>query len=102
MPQYILFISVLFPSCFPNERIHVFGLPSDSFPFTILMNILVPLTVDNYLAMEVACTMVCPKENQEVIVLQPNGQETQKCEKCAEHCPKGVCACAQVHVFLKH
>lgn len=44
----------------------------------------------NYLAMEVACTMVCPKANQEVITVQPDGQETQKCEKCEGECPK-VC-----------
>uniref|UniRef100_A0AAR2LA22 Receptor protein-tyrosine kinase n=1 Tax=Pygocentrus nattereri TaxID=42514 RepID=A0AAR2LA22_PYGNA len=44
----------------------------------------------NYLAMDVACTMVCPKANQEVITVQPDGQETQKCEKCEGECPK-VC-----------
>uniref|UniRef100_A0A674DPY7 Receptor tyrosine-protein kinase erbB-2 n=1 Tax=Salmo trutta TaxID=8032 RepID=A0A674DPY7_SALTR len=46
----------------------------------------------NYLAMEVACTMVCPKANQEVIITQPDGKETQtqKCEKCEGECPK-VC-----------
>ncbi|KAF7664063.1 hypothetical protein LDENG_00191000 [Lucifuga dentata] len=44
----------------------------------------------NYLAMEVACTMVCPKANQEVIITQPDGTETQKCEKCEGDCPK-VC-----------
>lgn len=44
----------------------------------------------NYLAMEVACTLFCPKGNQEVIVQEPNGIETQKCEKC-ENCPK-VCS----------
>ncbi|CAL8284431.1 unnamed protein product [Merluccius merluccius] len=44
----------------------------------------------NYLAMEVACTMVCPKTNQEVILPQPNGSESQKCDKCEGECPK-VC-----------
>ncbi|XP_066518938.1 receptor tyrosine-protein kinase erbB-2 [Hoplias malabaricus] len=44
----------------------------------------------NYLAMEVACTMVCPKDNKEVITIQPNGQETQKCDKCDPDCSK-VC-----------
>ncbi|XP_051530423.1 receptor tyrosine-protein kinase erbB-2-like [Myxocyprinus asiaticus] len=44
----------------------------------------------NYLAMEVACTMVCPRANQEVITVQPDGQETQKCEKCEGECPE-VC-----------
>ncbi|XP_053496563.1 receptor tyrosine-protein kinase erbB-2 [Ictalurus furcatus] len=45
---------------------------------------------NNYLAMDVACTMVCPKANQEVIIVQPDGLETQKCEKCEGECPK-VC-----------
>ncbi|KAJ7984445.1 hypothetical protein DPEC_G00354910 [Dallia pectoralis] len=46
----------------------------------------------NYLAIEVACTMVCPKNNHEVFVTQPDGKEThtQKCEKCEGECPK-VC-----------
>uniref|UniRef100_A0A673CK97 Receptor protein-tyrosine kinase n=1 Tax=Sphaeramia orbicularis TaxID=375764 RepID=A0A673CK97_9TELE len=44
----------------------------------------------NYLAMDVACTLVCPKANQEVINTQPDGSETQKCEKCEGDCPK-VC-----------
>ncbi|KAM6897725.1 receptor tyrosine-protein kinase erbB-2 [Xenentodon cancila] len=44
----------------------------------------------NYLAMEVACTLVCPRANQEVIITQPDGPETQKCEKCEGDCPK-VC-----------
>uniref|UniRef100_W5JY52 Receptor protein-tyrosine kinase n=1 Tax=Astyanax mexicanus TaxID=7994 RepID=W5JY52_ASTMX len=44
----------------------------------------------NYLAMEVACTLVCPKANQEVITIEPDAQETQKCEKCDGECPK-VC-----------
>uniref|UniRef100_A0A671YP30 Receptor protein-tyrosine kinase n=1 Tax=Sparus aurata TaxID=8175 RepID=A0A671YP30_SPAAU len=43
----------------------------------------------NYLAMEVACTLVCPKANQEVIS-HSDGIETQKCEKCEGDCPK-VC-----------
>uniref|UniRef100_A0A672J2S4 Receptor protein-tyrosine kinase n=1 Tax=Salarias fasciatus TaxID=181472 RepID=A0A672J2S4_SALFA len=43
----------------------------------------------NYLAMEVACTLVCPRANQEVILTQPDGLETQKCEKCEGDCPKG-------------
>lgn len=45
--------------------------------------------VDNYLSMEVACTLVCPKDNQEVIITHPDGNETQKCEKCEKDCPKG-------------
>uniref|UniRef100_A0A7N8YKF7 Receptor protein-tyrosine kinase n=1 Tax=Mastacembelus armatus TaxID=205130 RepID=A0A7N8YKF7_9TELE len=44
----------------------------------------------NYLAMEVACTLVCPKANQEVISIHPDGSEMQKCEKCEGDCPK-VC-----------
>uniref|UniRef100_A0A8C2FCD0 Receptor protein-tyrosine kinase n=1 Tax=Cyprinus carpio TaxID=7962 RepID=A0A8C2FCD0_CYPCA len=44
----------------------------------------------NYLAMEVACTMVCPKANMEVITDDVDGQKTQKCEKCEGECPK-VC-----------
>lgn len=43
--------------------------------------------------MEVACTMVCPKANKEVIIVEPDGKETQKCEKCEGECPKGVCIC---------
>ncbi|XP_076007726.1 receptor tyrosine-protein kinase erbB-2 isoform X2 [Genypterus blacodes] len=42
----------------------------------------------NYLAMEVACTMVCPRGNQEVIIIQPDGNETQKCVGCESHCRK--------------
>lgn len=55
----------------------------------------ISLSIDNYLAMEVACTMVCPKANQEVIITQPDGKETQtqKCEKCEGECPKGLCVC---------
>ncbi|KAM9715657.1 receptor tyrosine-protein kinase erbB-2 [Menidia menidia] len=44
----------------------------------------------NYLAFDMACTLVCPRANQEVIVTQPDGTETQKCEKCEGDCPK-VC-----------
>ncbi|KAK5850824.1 hypothetical protein PBY51_001667 [Eleginops maclovinus] len=44
----------------------------------------------NYVAMEVACTLVCPKANQEVIVTSPEGNELQKCVKCEGDCPK-VC-----------
>ncbi|XP_029933786.1 receptor tyrosine-protein kinase erbB-2 [Myripristis murdjan] len=44
----------------------------------------------NYLATEVACIMACPNANQEVIITQPDGNETQKCEKCERDCPK-VC-----------
>uniref|UniRef100_A0A8C4GRN1 Receptor protein-tyrosine kinase n=1 Tax=Dicentrarchus labrax TaxID=13489 RepID=A0A8C4GRN1_DICLA len=44
----------------------------------------------NYLAMEVACTLVCPKANQEVIVTHPDGDEMQECDKCEGDCPK-VC-----------
>lgn len=47
-------------------------------------------SLDNYLAMEVACTMVCPKANKEVITVEPDGLETQKCEKCEGECPKGM------------
>ncbi|KAG5262466.1 hypothetical protein AALO_G00275430 [Alosa alosa] len=43
----------------------------------------------NYLAMDVACTLYCPQDNQEVIIPQPGGPEIQKCEKC-ENCHK-VC-----------
>uniref|UniRef100_A0AAQ5ZA92 Receptor protein-tyrosine kinase n=1 Tax=Amphiprion ocellaris TaxID=80972 RepID=A0AAQ5ZA92_AMPOC len=43
----------------------------------------------NYLAMEVACTLVCPRANQEVIITHPDGLETQKCETCHGDCPKG-------------
>ncbi|XP_028331574.1 receptor tyrosine-protein kinase erbB-2 isoform X2 [Gouania willdenowi] len=45
----------------------------------------------NYLAMDVACTLVCPRANQEVIVTNPDGVEMQKCEKCEGDCPK-VCS----------
>lgn len=53
------------------------------------MNPFVPLSADNYLAMEVACTLNCPKANQEVVVKNPDGNEMQKCEKCEGDCPKG-------------
>uniref|UniRef100_A0A4W6CKX9 Receptor protein-tyrosine kinase n=1 Tax=Lates calcarifer TaxID=8187 RepID=A0A4W6CKX9_LATCA len=53
----------------------------------------------NYLAMEVACTLVCPKANQEVIITQPDGDETQKCEKCEGDCPKGRGHCVFVGVL---
>uniref|UniRef100_A0A8C2ZD71 Receptor protein-tyrosine kinase n=1 Tax=Cyclopterus lumpus TaxID=8103 RepID=A0A8C2ZD71_CYCLU len=42
----------------------------------------------NYLAMEVACTLVCPRANQEVLIAHPDGDELQKCEKCEGDCPK--------------
>ncbi|XP_014856053.1 PREDICTED: receptor tyrosine-protein kinase erbB-2 isoform X1 [Poecilia mexicana] len=42
----------------------------------------------NYLAMEVACTLNCPRSNKEVIIKQPDGTETQKCEKCEADCAK--------------
>ncbi|TNN51700.1 Receptor tyrosine-protein kinase erbB-2 [Liparis tanakae] len=42
----------------------------------------------NYLAMEVACTLVCPRANQEVLIAHPDGDEMQKCEKCEGDCPK--------------
>ena len=45
--------------------------------------------VDNYLSMEVACTMLCPKANQEMIIVNPDGSESQKCDKCEGECPKG-------------
>uniref|UniRef100_A0A1A7Z5G4 Receptor tyrosine-protein kinase erbB-2 n=1 Tax=Iconisemion striatum TaxID=60296 RepID=A0A1A7Z5G4_9TELE len=38
--------------------------------------------------MEVACTLNCPRANKEVIILQPDGTETQKCEKCDGDCTK--------------
>ncbi|KAL4604785.1 receptor tyrosine-protein kinase erbB-2-like, partial [Arapaima gigas] len=44
----------------------------------------------NYLSMEMACTMVCPKANREVLVTDPKGSVTHKCEKCDGDCPK-VC-----------
>ncbi|XP_048868800.1 receptor tyrosine-protein kinase erbB-2 [Brienomyrus brachyistius] len=44
----------------------------------------------NFLAIEVACTMMCPKANQEVITSLPDGSEVQKCEKCDDDCPQ-VC-----------
>lgn len=47
------------------------------------------LSVDNYLAMDVACTLNYPKPNQEVLISQPCGNDTQKCEKCEGDCPKG-------------
>uniref|UniRef100_A0A673CHP3 Receptor protein-tyrosine kinase n=1 Tax=Sphaeramia orbicularis TaxID=375764 RepID=A0A673CHP3_9TELE len=53
----------------------------------------------NYLAMDVACTLVCPKANQEVINTQPDGSETQKCEKCEGDCPKGQHHCVFLVVF---
>ncbi|KAM4526952.1 receptor tyrosine-protein kinase erbB-2 isoform 2-T2 [Fundulus diaphanus] len=42
----------------------------------------------NYLAMEVACTLNCPRSSKEVVVKQPDGTETQKCEKCEGDCAK--------------
>ncbi|MEQ2224464.1 hypothetical protein ILYODFUR_007745, partial [Ilyodon furcidens] len=42
----------------------------------------------NYLAMEVACTLNCPRSNKEVLIKQPDGTETQKCEKCEGDCAK--------------
>lgn len=57
---------------------------------------LVSLSLDNYLAMDVACTLVCPKANQEVIITHPSGNETQKCEKCEGDCPKGGIFCVFV------
>ncbi len=56
----------------------------------------VSLSVDNYLAMEVACTLVCPRANQEVVITHPDGNETQKCEKCEGDCPKGGDHCVFV------
>uniref|UniRef100_A0A8C6SWI0 Receptor protein-tyrosine kinase n=1 Tax=Neogobius melanostomus TaxID=47308 RepID=A0A8C6SWI0_9GOBI len=41
----------------------------------------------NYLAMDVACTLICPKANREVMLTNPDGSETQKCEKCEGDCP---------------
>uniref|UniRef100_A0A3P9L4X9 Receptor protein-tyrosine kinase n=2 Tax=Oryzias latipes TaxID=8090 RepID=A0A3P9L4X9_ORYLA len=45
---------------------------------------------NNYLAMEVACILYCSQSNQEVITINPDGTETQKCEKCEGNCPN-VC-----------
>ncbi|XP_047233229.1 receptor tyrosine-protein kinase erbB-2 [Girardinichthys multiradiatus] len=42
----------------------------------------------NYLAMEVACTLNCPRSNKEVLIKQPDGTEMQKCEKCEGDCAK--------------
>lgn len=52
--------------------------------------------------MEVACTMVCPKANQEVIITQPDGKETQtqKCDKCEGECPKGLCVFLSSYVLI--
>lgn len=47
------------------------------------------MSVDNYLAMDVACTLNYPKPNHEVIITQPCGNDTQRCEKCEGDCPKG-------------
>uniref|UniRef100_A0A8C7YRQ4 Receptor protein-tyrosine kinase n=1 Tax=Oryzias sinensis TaxID=183150 RepID=A0A8C7YRQ4_9TELE len=44
---------------------------------------------NNYLAMEVACILYCSQSNQEVITINPDGTETQKCEKCEGNCPNG-------------
>ncbi len=49
--------------------------------------------------MEVACTLNCPKANQEVIITNPDGEETQKCEKCEGDCPKGGDPCVFVGTF---
>lgn len=46
-------------------------------------------SVDNYLAMDVACTLNYPKPNQEEVISQPCGNDTQKCYKCEGDCPKG-------------
>lgn len=46
-------------------------------------------SVDNYLAIDVACTLNYPKPNQEVVISQPCGNDTQKCDKCEGDCPKG-------------
>ncbi|XP_024140314.1 receptor tyrosine-protein kinase erbB-2 [Oryzias melastigma] len=44
----------------------------------------------NYMAMEVGCILYCSQSNQEVITINPDGTETQKCEKCEGNCPN-VC-----------
>lgn len=49
----------------------------------------VSLSLDNYLAMDVACTLNYPKPNPKDVVPQPCGNDTQKCEKCEGDCPKG-------------
>uniref|UniRef100_A0AAY4APJ6 Receptor protein-tyrosine kinase n=1 Tax=Denticeps clupeoides TaxID=299321 RepID=A0AAY4APJ6_9TELE len=60
----------------------------------------------NYLEMEMACTLVCPKPNQEVIITQEDGQDKQKCEKCEDSCYgigvlQGVLAvnASNIHLF---
>lgn len=62
--------------------------------------------VDNYLALEVACTLSCPPNNQEVVVTQPDGTETQKCDKCEGDCPKGevviLFSSGKYHIVYKH
>lgn len=73
----------------------IFTFPSEKMPLEYFAS----LSVDNYLAMEVACTLVCPKANQEVIITQPDGDETQKCEKCEGDCPKGRGHCVFVGVL---
>lgn len=59
----------------------------------------VSLSADNYLAMEVACTLVCPRANQEVLIAHPDGDEMQKCEKCEGDCPKSRSHCVFVDSF---
>lgn len=62
-----------------------------SVPFDPL-NPFISLSVDNYLATDVACTLACPRANQEVIITHPGGNETQRCDdakKCEGDCPKG-------------
>lgn len=63
----------------------------DFFLCVCMIYVVLSMSLDNYLAMEVACTMVCPKANKEVIIVEPDGKESQKCEKCEGECPKGVC-----------
>lgn len=58
----------------------------------------VSLSVDNYLAMEVACTLNCPVANKEVIISHPDGTDTQKCDKCEGDCPKSRCDCLHLHL----
>lgn len=60
------------------------------------------LSVDNYLAMDVACTLICPIANYEVIIAHPGGNETQKCEKCEGDCPKGEIIVSLWVICFKH
>lgn len=90
-------------SCFPNALGYQLPISSYLMHFVFAARMpfdhIVSLSVDNYLAMEVACTLVCPRANQEVITTHPDGNETQKCEKCEGDCPKGGDLCVPVCIF---